>query len=99
MGLTVAGDASIGRVHTLMIIPGRPLRPRRVQEESHVFRDATVDVRVSGARIQPALRRARGCPGPRGLIPPSHGRALVGHLHNHQFGLFAKNTVTRANFK
>lgn len=85
----MSGNASVGRVHALVVIPGRPLRPRRVQEEAHVLGDAAVDVRVAGA-LQRALAGTRGGPGPRGLVPPSHGRALVCHLHNHQFRYFRK---------
>lgn len=89
-------NASVWRVHALVIIPG-PLRPRRVQEEAHVFRNTAVDVRITGTRrrcrFQRALCRTRGRAGPRGLVPPSHG--FISHLHNHQFRLFTRNTNTR----
>lgn len=90
----MARDASVGRMHALMVIPGRPLRARRVQEEAHMLRHAAVDVRVPGARrLQRALSRTRGRPGPRGLVPPSYGRALICHLHNHQFRFYLRKTL------
>lgn len=82
-----------------MVVPSSPLRSRRIQKEAHVLRDTAIDVPVTGTRrrLQRALCRTRGCTSPRGLVPPSHGRAFISHLHNHQFRLLLKNTNTHEN--
>lgn len=89
----MTSNCPIRRMHTLVVVPRRPLAPRRVQEKRpHMLGDTSVNIRIAGA-IQPALSGAGRRPRPRGFVPPPHP-GIVCHLHNH-LARFTVHHVTR----
>lgn len=86
---------SIGRVHTLVVIPGRPLTSRRIKKQgAHMICHTRIKVRTAIDTLSGTGRGARSG----GLIPPSHGAGLI-HLRNHECVQFTKHYTRESLFK
>lgn len=85
-------------MHALVVVAGRALGARWVQEErAHMLGDTRIYVRIATVQSAALSRRTGGRARPGRFVPPSNRRRFISHLHNHRkvFGFDCVRTENR----